>query len=195
MIDEVHPLIVNLRRNIEPKETWRVFSSLIEGNIDRVCSELNTRWLVSICDTYADYGEEVEARNAMFVSLIVNLEKTSQSYVRWRIPHRRKLKVPWWCRPRRVRLWDGMRSFDLSIGDVTNNFFRRLNVLMEPTPHIRRIFETILERMKQQETILGTLNQYHGHVFELDVKWRDHSDYDRWRERGKLAPVQRQAES
>ena len=53
MLDEIQPLIVKLRRRIEPEETWREFSRLIEADIDRVCSELNTSWLVSVCDTYA----------------------------------------------------------------------------------------------------------------------------------------------
>jgi hypothetical protein len=193
VLEDVRPLIVKLRRHVEVEESWREFSRLIEADIERVCAELDTRWLVSVCDTYADFGDEIEARNAMFVTLIANLEKTSQTYVRWRLPHRRTLAVPpWFPAPKRFRLWDGMRSFDLAIGDVTNNLFRRLHALMEPTPHIRRIFETVLERMQTGETILGTLNRRHGHVFEPDLAWRDEPKYDRWREAGKLPPVSRQ---
>jgi hypothetical protein len=188
LIDEIKPLIVKLRRGDDTERNWSKFRRVVEDDIERVCAEFDTRWLVSVCDTYADFGSAVEARNAMFVSLLANLEKTSQSYVRWRLDYPETLEVPKNQKPRKIKLWDGMTSFHLSIGDVTNSFFRRLNLLMSDTPQLERIYRTVLERIKTNDTILGTLNRYHGYVFEADVEWRDQLKYDPWRAAGKLPP-------
>jgi hypothetical protein len=185
---QVGELIVKLRRNIDRDSSWGELRALVEANIDRICRELNTRALVSVCDTYADYADPVESRNAMLVSLLVNTEKTSQSYVLWRVNYIAPFRVPLSHHPRRVPLWDGMDSFHLEIGDVTNNFFGRLDRLMSSTPTIERIYREVVERIRTHPTILGSLNKFHQHVFEPNTRWRKAPAYDHFRKSGELPP-------
>ena len=79
MLNIILPLIQNLRRNIDVENNWRKLHEIIETNINDICKTLNTRWLISICDTYIDYGSEIESRNAMIIVLIANMEKLAQT--------------------------------------------------------------------------------------------------------------------
>jgi hypothetical protein len=183
---QIQSLIVRLRRRQDPHEAWREFQALVENNIGEVCRALNTRQLVSVCDTYADFGDPIEGRNALMVTLLANLEKTSQSFLFWRLNYEAPFDVPPSHQPRKVPLWDGMDSFHLEIGDVTNSFFSRLDRLMRMTPHIERIYRTVTERMKNQPTILGALNKVHQHVFESTTRWRKAPKYDHYRASGSI---------
>ena len=186
IVTRVAELIVKLRRNIDPDSSWEELRALVEANIDRICRELNTRELVSVCDSYADYADPVESRNAMFVSLLANTEKTAQSFLLLRLNYIAPFRVPLSHHPRRVPLWDGMDSFHLEIGDVTNSFFGRLNRMMSSTPAIERIYREVVDRIRAHPTILGSLNKFHQHVFEPNTRWRKAPAYDRFRNSGEL---------
>ncbi len=186
LLDTIRPIIVNLRRGVEVEENWETFRSLVEGDTERLCSGLNTRWLISVCDTYVDLGNEMERRNAMLITVLVNMEKVGQSYVNWRVNYDAPFDVPPGNEPRKIKLWDGMTSMHLVIGDVTNNMFRRMEMLLADTGHLLRIYHEVLSRIAEHDTILGTMNREHGHVFEPDIKWRDAPEYDDWRRRGKI---------
>lgn len=186
MQEIIRPIIVCLRRGQEVEENWAKFRELVEADTTAICTGLNTRWLISVCDTYIDMGSEIERRNAMFITMLANMEKIGQSYVNWRVNYDDPFVVPEAHEPRKIQLWDGMTSMHLVIGDVTNNLFRRLETLLEPTPHLRTIYHTVLERIQSRPTILGTLNTYHKHVFEPNLEWREGQEYDDWRRRGKI---------
>jgi len=190
MLELVRPIIADLRRGVDTEKNWTAFRLLIENNIDDVCRELNTRWLVSVCDTYVDFGEAVERRNAMIIATLANMEKVSQSYLMWRVNYDDAFNVPPKHKPRKMRLWDGMFSMRM-YGDVTNNLFRLMHVLLESTPHLYAIFKTILHRISVNDTILAAMNKRHGHVFEPDLIWRDAPEYDQLRARGLLPPLSR----
>lgn len=180
-------LIVKLRRGVDTEAAWAQFRRCLHDNGEELLASLNTRELISVCDTFADFGDSVESRNAMLVSVMVTMEKVSQSYLLWRLGYsRRTFDICRCASPRRVPLWDGMDSFDLQIGDVTNNMFCRLEKLLTETPCIHRIFREVLARMRTHETVLGSLNRFHGHVFETDTRWRGAPAYDGFRASGRI---------
>lgn len=186
LLERLRPMIAKLRRRIDPEKNWIAFRVFIENNIDDVCRELNTRWLVSVCDTYIDYGDDVERRNAMIITTLTNMEKVAQSYLMWRVNYDDPFNVPLAHEPRKMELWDGMTSMNIQAGDVTNNLFRRIHFLLEPTPHLYAIFKTVLHRISVNDTILAAIDKRHRHIFETDVIWRD-----RLRALGKLPPALR----
>ena len=53
LLSEIQDLITDLRNGIDIEKNWKKFTGLIESNLENVCKSLDTRWLVSICDTYA----------------------------------------------------------------------------------------------------------------------------------------------
>ncbi len=186
LLNIVLPIIVNLRRGIEVEESMILLRHAVEGNIDEICKQLDTRWLVSICDTYAEFGGPIERRNAFFVSMLAILEKTSQTYAFWRLGYPQSLDTSQPLEHRKVPLWDGMDSFHLVHGDVTINMFRRLESLLIETPCIEQIYRRVKEAIKNNETILGTLNKHHKHVFETDYSWILDDEYAELRKSGEI---------
>ena len=69
--------IIRLRRG--RGEDWPFFRQAIEQHRDCILEHLNSRWLISIVDTWADYGNPIERRNAMCLSPICNWEKLALS--------------------------------------------------------------------------------------------------------------------
>jgi len=166
MIDLVKPLIEKLRKEFDLKENWPEFRNVVEKNIDQICEELDTRWLVSICDTYVDFGDSNEKRNAMFIVLIANLEKLWATNLLMYDVKLNSHKLHKLKENKVIPLWDGMYSFNINHGDMTNNLYRRLNNLMEGTPVLNKIFLTVLKRLTENDTILANLSKYHKRLFE-----------------------------
>lgn len=189
MLDRMKPLIVALRRKENVEATWAEFRGLVEERTREVCDGLSTRWLVSVCDTYVDLGTPVERRNAMLISLLVNMEKVAQSFLMWRVNYDNPFIVPAEHAPRKLRLWDGMTGMHMEIGDVTNNMFRRMRTLLQETPHLEAIFHEVLRRIAAHDTVLGAIDRYHNHVFATDLEWREAPRYDGYRASGELPPL------
>lgn len=168
MLNIILPLIQNLRRNIDVENNWRKLHEIIETNIHDICKTLNTRWLISICDTYIDYGSAIESRNAMMIVLIVNMEKLAQTNLFMYDLNINKNKLKKLKTEKPFELWDGMTSFNLAKGNMTKNLFKRLNKLIEDTPVIEKIYYTVLERIKNNDTILANLNKHHKRLFEIN---------------------------
>lgn len=166
----IQELIISLRKSEDIDDNWIEFRNIVEQNIEEVCKILDTRWLISVCDTYVDYGDDIIRRNAMLVVQIVNFEKLwATNFLMYDInlnPEKlEKLK-----KNKIIPLWDGMYSFNINHGDLTNNLFDRIEDLLEQTPVIEKIYKTIIQRIKENDTVLANLNKYHGRLFEPSRK-------------------------
>lgn len=162
----IKQLIKYLRRKIDVERNWLEFKEVIENNIDEVCKNFNTRWLISVCDTYADYGNELEKRNAMFIVLIANLEKIWATNLLMYDVKLNTSKLSQLKKNKVIPLWDGMFSFNINHGDMTNNMIKRLNSLLVQTPVLEKIYNTVLKRMKENDTTFANLDKYHKRLFE-----------------------------
>jgi len=167
---EIQELIINLRKGKEKERNWIQFTELIENNLKEVCKVIDTRWLISICDTYADYGDPVARRNAMLVVQTANFEKLWATYLLMYDLKLNEEKTEQLKKNKIIPLWDGMYSFNINHGDMTNNFFARVDDLMMDTPVINAIYKTVVQRIKENDTILANLNKYHKRLFEPDKK-------------------------
>lgn len=49
---------------------WYLFDQIVTQNIDELCATLNARWIVSICDTYIDYGSDEEKCGSIAISTL-----------------------------------------------------------------------------------------------------------------------------
>ena len=181
----VQAMIGPMRRGAGP-ESWLAFRDLVERELEAVCRGSTTRQLISICDTYADYGDPVERRNALLISLLGNMEKVGQSFLLWRTGYHRPFDPPASSAPRKVALWDGMDTMHAEIGDVTNHLFARMEGMLAETPALDVIFRTIRDRMRVGPTLLGAMNRRHGHVFESNTRWRADARYATFRASGEI---------
>jgi len=167
---EVEAMIKKLRRRKDGSNTWELFQSIVENNIDEICRSFNTRWLISICDTYADFGDPISRRNALLVVQTANFEKLWATYLLMYDMKLSHQKVDALKKNKIIPLWDGMYSFNINHGDMTNNFFRRVEAAMKETPVIKKIWDTVLLRLDQEGTTLGNLNEYHRRLFDPNRK-------------------------
>ncbi len=170
ILPEIQDLIIRLRKDIDTEDNWKMFTELIESNLDKVCKSLDTRWLISVCDTYVDYGDPVTRRNAMLVVQTANFEKLWATYLLMYDLDLNEEKVDKLKKNKVIPLWDGMYSFNINHGDMTSNYFARIDELMSETPVIDAIYKTVLQRIKENDTVLANLNKYHKRLFEPDKK-------------------------
>ena len=138
-------LIVRCRRSRD-EEAWQELRALIEADVDAFCAGSDTRWLVSVCDTYADFGEPLEQAAAMLIVLLVNWEKMA-----WSLRLVCEAGPPRPAEPDdcQAPLWDGVSSLHLrSRGcDMPENMFRRLRHALIPVPVLARIFQEVAGRL------------------------------------------------
>lgn len=187
--DRLWGMIPALRRGIDTPTAWAAFRRCLADHQAEILPALNTRQLVSVCDTIADFGDPIERRNALLVSVLLTMEKVGQSLLLWRLGYDPAAFDTSACGPpRKVPLWDGMDSFHLEIGDVTNALFARIEAVMAETPTVAAILREVLGRMSRDPTILGTLDRTHGHVFEPHTRWRRDPRYDHFRASGAIPP-------
>jgi len=170
LLRDIEELIIKLRKGKEKEKSWSAFQTLIENNLKEVCSLLDTRWLVSICDTYTDYGDPVIRRNAMLVVQTANFEKLWATHLLMYDVKLNQEKLNKLKKHKIIPLWDGMYSFNINHGDMTNNFFARVDKLMKETPVIETIYKTVIQRIKENDTVFANLDKYHNRLFEPDRK-------------------------
>lgn len=170
-------LTVYLRRNGQTSATFLSFRQLIEGHLDLALDQLDSRWLISICDSYADFGDPITARNALLISTFLNWERLAASYIQWAEPLRTTRRVDNPAPPSNAPLWDGLVTVQLARGDTTNNLLIRYARLLEETPHLLRIWRALLERIRNNDSVLAAMNAPHGHMFDEDLAWMDSEQY------------------
>lgn len=168
--------IVRLQRRTH--NDWPAFRAEVESNLDAILAHFDTHALVSICDTYADYGDPVERRNAMMISLITGWEKLAET---------QRMAQGTLCsdavdaaasaaitRPR--GLGDGITSIPATSGaNVLPNLFSRLAGLVCESPVIFRILQTVIDRMRRHEhSTLAFLDRHHELGLSADIAeaWR-----------------------
>jgi hypothetical protein len=169
MFRRVKVYIVRLRR--ERSADWPFFKREVEGNIDLLCRALNTRWLISIMDTYADYGDSIERRDAMLVSLMVTWEKLAQTYlnaIEVSVSNEQVEKM----KDTRFVIWDGIDTMMLGRGaDVHRNLFGRLSRILEKSPVIRQVFKAVVSRLLEHEaTLLSRLDDLHARELRREIR-------------------------
>ena len=66
-------LVVLLRRNYKPDETFTEFKTLWTTQIDYLLEHLSLRWIVSACDTFIDHStNKIQAAILMNVTTLIN---------------------------------------------------------------------------------------------------------------------------
>ncbi len=150
-------LIVRCRRGHDVA-AWQELRALVEGDVQAFCAGSDTRWIVSVCDTYADYAEPAERAAAMLIVLLVDWEKLAWSLRLVSdqpapgLPDRAHCNAP---------LWDGVMSLDLynRTYDMPRNLIRRLLKALRPFPHLAHMCRAVLERLVEaKHSTPGLLN-------------------------------------
>jgi len=151
--------IVRLRREIEVNKSWQRFNELLDAHIDLYVTHLNTRWLVSICDTVTDHGDSSRRSKALLISTVVNMIKLAETERQLSTnPVHDPAKVR---RPKYTRFWNGMTPYGIKKGDMARQLLTRISTSIEDDVVLTKIWLAVLGKLKTSDTILLRLHKLH----------------------------------
>lgn len=159
-----HAFLISLiRREYKTQESYAAFLNLWENNEAWLMENLNIRWLVSACDTFADHSPDITERAlAIGAALLANTVKayetenilTHQENVLYDanlVAHLQTKAIP---------LFEGMSCYTIGTDDTLRNMVWR----MEPvaSKHIAgRILLAVFHRFSHLNTAFGRLRSSH----------------------------------
>lgn len=161
--------IVYIRRKRNLNENLKQFELVISQYIDVLCEHLTTRWLLSILDTLAVHGSDNCRAPALAISTLVNLLIISDTV----LAHQnvttidKKAFDPY---DDFFKLEYGCMMFNTDSGDNFSNLLRMINLNVERSPVVKKIWLTIFNRIQNTNNMITKLRKIHsapkgGHRF------------------------------
>lgn len=155
----VHAVLnVLLRRGIDTEIVYGHFRRIWTEHSDILLDTLDSRWLVSACDTICDHSTDLtEARTAILISLFTNTLKLAETERLMICPAEAdsaEIKG-------RVPLFDGMTAFMPKSGDMLANLLRRLDRIFQSNNMAALIAREIISRALSANTVLARFSQAH----------------------------------
>lgn len=153
--------IVVMRRAPDTDNAISLFHQITEGYANQLASEMKMRWLVSVCDSFADHGQ-TQAQRAMGIagSLLANTLKLSETErCLYDVPR------PWPPRRRWGKggpLFDGMISYWVEKGEMIDQMSARLAAVCEGDPQAGPFTREILRRAHRHNTVYRRLTELAG---------------------------------
>lgn len=171
----VHAVLnVLLRRGIHTDAVYAHFCALWAGHGDILLDTLDSRWLVSACDTISDHSTDpTEAQSAILISLFANTLKLAET--------ERLMTASAESDPariiRRTPLFDGMTAFMPGGGDMPANLLHRLDRVLQTETLAGMIGREMISRVLSADTVFARL-----------AKWQTRNFWSPY-----LSPVQKQS--
>lgn len=145
LLQKVFDMIVAERRGY-PNFSYDEFDEFVRSNVKDICEVFNTRWLISVCDTYACCPNKERASGAMIIITMVNMIKLwgtdlciRDKNIDEELLQRYKIN--------QEEIWDGVITFKLAPdGDMFNNMVKRQLKTLENDKVLSIIYTTILNR-------------------------------------------------
>lgn len=153
-------LVVLIRREIELYDNVNRYLYLWESERDLLISKLDSRWLVSACDTFIDHNPDpTEKALALSAALFTN---TLKIYETERCATERSGSSTSFCEVSgRVELFDGMTAFMIGEGDMIRNLHRRVDKLTESRSTCAAILKELVRRASVFNTVFHRLKVAH----------------------------------
>lgn len=157
-------LIVLIRREHKVQANLNKFNELwkIEGPF--LLKNLNTRWLMSAADTFADHSEEPLVKAlALSASLLVNTIKLQETERFIQSSHNatdeeEKVTI---LKNERVSLFDGTSAFAVGTDDTLRNMRWRLNSACQGNSMAGQILQEIFNRVQEHDTVYARFRKRH----------------------------------
>lgn len=169
LLETVTGLIRELRNSRNTDESWKAFRSIVEANEDSIVANFSMRWLRAICDTYADFGEPLERRDALAISSFINMVRLAETvrYIRGPvIPE--KLEA---TRSDRVPLYEELFTFHINKQDVFLNMAKRMARQLQGAGLMEKIWREVIKRFLQGDNVITefqNLSEMPERYFPLD---------------------------
>lgn len=156
-------LIVLLRREFQLQKTYSAYVHLWEQEEAFLIKELNLRWLVSACETFADHDNDAAVQAvALQGSLLANIVKIYETERVLNGSENSKLDETKVNRlhDRLEPLFGGMSCFAVGTDDTLRNLRWRLDVMFK-TPRVGQVLKEVFSRLQIEDTAFSRLRQEH----------------------------------
>tara|TARA_X000000368_G_scaffold385608_1_gene344997 strand:+ start:664 stop:1299 length:636 start_codon:yes stop_codon:yes gene_type:complete len=144
--------IIKLRRDPDNVISNNGFWFLLDGYLDVILEHYDIRWILSICDTIVDIGDELQSAIAMNIVQCVNGTNIHHSILINAVNGdidsnklRHELKVP---------TWGGMITADIPNGDMIHNMMNRLDVVIKQDEQLNSIWNAIKDRGRNESNLV-----------------------------------------
>lgn len=141
--------IIYLRRNIDVVENSITFFRLLEKYIDVLLLHYDVRWLISICDTYVDHGDEYSSAVAMNIVNIVNGTNIQSTLLYQCADATLHIKQT----DAKYPTWGGMITCDVYTGDTIHNMMVRNDKIIKGHYILNKIWCEIKRRGRDEYAI------------------------------------------
>jgi hypothetical protein len=148
-------LIVRLRRGIDVAASWETFARMWDHERDFLCANLNSRWLISALDTFADHGDPTQQARALIQIAFFNSIRIAQTERVLVAGEDDSGSAVVAGQSQMHELWDGIETYNFRRGDVVWNMLARIRRALDPDPILSKIFATLLQRALQHDTLIG----------------------------------------
>ena len=149
-------IIVLIRRDFEAKNHFTIFEKLWEEEKDYLLKHLNTRWLISAADTFADFSDDDSIKSlSVACSCLLNTVKMQESERFITNAHSfidDKEKITKLDNEERVSLFDGTSVFKFGTDDTLRNMRWRIDKVSQLNIAGEILLEIFL-RLQQFDTI------------------------------------------
>ncbi len=122
-------LIVLIRRDIDVQQNFNTFKALWLAERDFLLEHLNIRWLISACDTFIDYDEDMTLQailmNAIVLMNTIKAQETEAILCELQYQENESIKHA--LQNERVALFDGTSALAVGTDDTFRNMRWRLD--------------------------------------------------------------------
>ena len=158
-------IIVLIRRDFESKKHFAIFENLWKEEKDYLLKHLNTRWLISAADTFADFSDDDSIKSlSVACSCLLNTVKMQESERFITNAHSSiddKEKMTRLDNEERVPLFDGTSVFKIGTDDTLRNMRWRIDKVAKINIAGEILLEIFL-RLQEHDTIFKRLKDRHS---------------------------------
>ena len=157
-------IIVLIRRDFEAKNHFTIFEKLWKEEKDYLLKHLNTRWLISAADTFADFSDDDSIKSlSVACSCLLNTVKMQESERFITNAHSfidDKEKMNRLDNEERISLFDGTSVFKVGTDDTLRNMRWRIDKVAKINIAGEILLEIFL-RLQEYDTVFKRLRARH----------------------------------
>ena len=170
-------LVVLLRRNYKPDETFTEFKTLWTTQIDYLLEHLSLRWIVSACDTFIDHStNKIQAAILMNVTTLINTLRVyeTQQFLQLN-PNSESLSLittkvdALYCSD--LPLYQGLTYFRIGTDDTLKHMRSRYESFYNTDKLATTMLLSVFDKLQANKSAFSTLRALHKD--DSSIWWSD----------------------
>ena len=145
-------LIVLIRRDIDVQQNFNTFKALWLAERDFLLEHLNIRWLISACDTFIDYDEDMTLQAILMNAIVLmnTIKAQETEAILCELQYQENESIKHTLQNERVALFDGTSALAVGTDDTFRNMRWRLDKVCAHH-ELGQIVIEIFDRVQNEE--------------------------------------------